>query len=145
MPTSNGRFGRLGKLASLGAQVGTDAIFRGVKKLAGSDEGVVSTRAAERIVSALGELKGAAMKVGQIVSMEPDLLTPEVQAILARLQNQAPPMPYEKVAEMIAEELGDTPDALFEQFSREPLAAASLGQVHAAVTKDGGDVVVKVQ
>jgi len=85
------------------------------------------------------------MKLGQAASMDPDLFPPEIRAILARLQNEAPPMPYERVAQVIEDELGGSPDALFAEFRREPMAAASLGQVHRARLHDGREVVVKIQ
>ncbi|AKQ69366.1 Ubiquinone biosynthesis monooxygenase UbiB [Myxococcus hansupus] len=140
-----GRFNRLRKLAGLSMQVGTDVLKSGAKRLAGGAPDLLSKEAAEKLVSTLGELKGAAMKLGQAVSMDPDLLTPEVRQVLARLQNQAPAMSYAQVARVVEEELGAPPEALFREFSQAPLAAASLGQVHRAVLEDGRAVAVKVQ
>ncbi|HVP61669.1 MAG TPA: AarF/ABC1/UbiB kinase family protein [Myxococcaceae bacterium] len=139
------RLARLRKLAGLGAQLGSDALTRGVKRLAGADPSSLSKGTAEKLVRTLGDLKGAAMKLGQAASMDPDLFPPEVRAILSRLQNEAPPMPFERVAAVVEDELGGSPEVLFAEFSREPMAAASLGQVHRARLRDGREVVVKVQ
>jgi predicted unusual protein kinase regulating ubiquinone biosynthesis (AarF/ABC1/UbiB family) len=141
----SGRFRRFAKLAALSAQLGTDALARGVKRLAGADPTMLSKGTAEKLVATLGELKGAAMKFGQAVSMDSDLLTPEVRAILARLQNQAPSMPYENVARVVTQELGRPPEEAYQHFEHEPMAAASLGQVHRAQLSDGREVAVKVQ
>ncbi|MBI3184365.1 MAG: AarF/ABC1/UbiB kinase family protein [Myxococcales bacterium] len=140
-----GRFARFRKLASLSAQLGSGVLSRGVKRLAGADPSMLNKGAAEKIVATLGDLKGAAMKLGQAVSMDPELLTPEVRAILAKLQNQAPSMPYEQVRRMVEEDLGAPPERLFRDFEPEPLAAASLGQVHKAHLHGGREVAVKVQ
>ena len=140
-----GRLTRLRKLAGLSAQLGADVLKTGARRLAGQEPELITKGMAEKLVATLGELKGAAMKFGQAVSMDPDLLTPEVRQVLARLQNQAPAMGYDTVARVIREELGAPPEALFREFHREPLAAASLGQVHRAVLEDGRPVVVKVQ
>ncbi len=98
-----------------------------------------------RIADTLGELKGAAMKLGQMASTNSDFLPPEVAQALAALQKQAPPMDWEVIEEVITSELGDGPERLFARFEREPYAAASIGQVHRATTDDGREVVVKVQ
>lgn len=97
------------------------------------------------MVATLGELKGLAMKAGQMMAMDPDHLTPEIRTLLARLQNQAAPMSFHTVASVVERELGSTPRNAFADFSEAPLAAASVGQVHGARTHDGRDVVVKVQ
>ena len=98
-----------------------------------------------RIARTLGELKGAVMKVGQMASVVTELLPPEISQALAKLQKDAPPVPFEVIAEQIERELGSPPELLFERFDREPFAAASIGQVHRAKTDDGREVVVKVQ
>ena len=139
------RLARLRKLASLGAQLGSDALTRGVKRLAGADPSSLSMGTAEKLVRTLGDLKGAAMKLGQAASMDSDLFPPEIRAVLARLQNEAPPMAFERVAEVLEDELGGSPDALFAEFSHQPMAAASLGQVHRARLLDGREVAVKIQ
>lgn len=143
-PTT-GRFGRLAKLAALSARVSGDVVSRGVKRLAGADASLLGASAAEKLVATLGDLKGLAMKVGQAVSMDPDMLSPEVRAVVARLQNQAPPMPWATVREVVTQELGRTPEEAFGSFEQPPLASASLGQVHRATLKDGTPVAVKVQ
>jgi predicted unusual protein kinase regulating ubiquinone biosynthesis (AarF/ABC1/UbiB family) len=139
------RFKRLSRLAGLGAALGTDAVARGVKRLAGTDPTGLSLATAEKLVATLGGLKGAAMKLGQAASMDPDLFSPEVLGVLSRLQNEAPPMPFDRVRAVVEEELSASLEALYAEFSPEPLAAASLGQVHRARLRDGREVAVKVQ
>ncbi|MFB6352097.1 MAG: ABC1 kinase family protein [Bradymonadaceae bacterium] len=102
-------------------------------------------RNGERLAETLGELKGAVMKVGQMASVATDLLPDELAEPLEELQRDAPPMPYEVVADQIESELGAPPGVLFDDFDVEPFASASIGQVHRAVTDDGREAVVKVQ
>ncbi|ATB30692.1 ABC1 kinase family protein [Melittangium boletus] len=144
LPTQ-GRFTRFRKLAGLSAQLSADVLKSGARRLVGQEPELLSMSAAEKLVSTLGELKGAAMKFGQAMAMEPEMFSPEVRQVIARLQNEAPPMPYALVERVIREELGDAPEKLFREFSQAPLAAASLGQVHRAVLHDGREVAVKVQ
>lgn len=97
------------------------------------------------IADALGEMKGAVMKVGQIASQMQDILPKGVADALSVLQKNSPPMPWETIRAQIRRELGDEPDVVFAHFDSEPFAAASIGQVHRARLQDGREVVVKVQ
>lgn len=101
-------------------------------------------RNAHRLVATLGELKGAAMKVGQMLSLQDAFLPPEVAAVLRALQKETPSLPLEMVEDQLEAELGD-PLQLFATFEPEAFAAASIGQVHRAVLRDGRRVAVKVQ
>jgi predicted unusual protein kinase regulating ubiquinone biosynthesis (AarF/ABC1/UbiB family) len=105
----------------------------------------VVLRTAEDVTRTLGEMKGAAMKVGQVLSLMAGVVPPEMAGQLATLHANAPPMDYRLVERVVAEELGGSPQTLFRKFEREPFAAASIGQVHRAVTRDGERVAVKVQ
>ncbi|MEA2427787.1 MAG: hypothetical protein QOF37_1415, partial [Thermoleophilaceae bacterium] len=105
---------------------------------------------AEKMVDALGQLKGAAMKIGQLASfIDTEFLPPEYRELyqekLADLRSSAPPMPWKKVREVLEEEWEEPPEDPFEHFEEEAAAAASIGQVHRATLPDGRKVAVKIQ
>lgn len=100
---------------------------------------------ARQIVDTLGEMKGFAMKVGQMASYLDFAVPEEVRDVLATLQRSTPPMAPRVVAEVFVEELGATPRKLFAEWSPQPFAAASIGQVHRARLTSGEAVAVKVQ
>jgi predicted unusual protein kinase regulating ubiquinone biosynthesis (AarF/ABC1/UbiB family) len=102
-------------------------------------------RNALKIVEGSQELRGAFMKLAQILSMRDDILPTEALKILSVVQSQVPPMDYALIRKQVKKELKGTPEQLFASFDEEAFAAASLGQVHAAVLKSGEEVVVKVQ
>jgi len=94
---------------------------------------------------ALEELGPTFVKFGQILSTRPDLLPPTYIAELSKLQDTVPPVPWEVIRQTLTEELGVTPEQLFAVIDPQPLAAASLAQVHAATLHSGEEVVVKVK
>jgi predicted unusual protein kinase regulating ubiquinone biosynthesis (AarF/ABC1/UbiB family) len=102
-------------------------------------------RTAEDVTRTMGEMKGAVMKVGQVLSLMTGIVPEEMAGQLAGLHANAPPMAFELVEQVFRQEYGEPPTALFKKFDREPFAAASIGQVHRAVTRDGERVAVKVQ
>ena len=102
-------------------------------------------RTAQDVAAELGQMKGAMMKVGQLLGFILESLPDDAQAALATLQADAPPMAPSLVEATIREELGAPPERLFLDWSPAPVAAASIGQVHRAVLRDGRVVAVKVQ
>ena len=154
IPTSRvGRTAKVGRLAAGQAikQAGTRAA-----NVARSDEGKRAAlerrhiEAAEQIVTVLGTMKGAAMKVGQVISfLDVGLVPPEYQEEfqkkLAALRDAAPTVTFKEMGKVIEEELEGELSDVFEDFDREPIAAASIGQVYKATLLDGRDVAVKVQ
>jgi predicted unusual protein kinase regulating ubiquinone biosynthesis (AarF/ABC1/UbiB family) len=102
-------------------------------------------RTAEDVARELGNMKGAIMKAGQMISFIAEGLPPEAQAALATLQADVPPMAPSLAERVVREELGGEPLDLFLDWNPEPIAAASIGQVHRAVLHDGRLVAVKVQ
>ncbi|HJZ09754.1 MAG TPA: AarF/ABC1/UbiB kinase family protein [Trebonia sp.] len=109
----------------------------------------IQQRTADQVFRVLGELKGGAMKLGQALSIFEAALPPELaepyRATLTRLQESAPPLPVSSVHRVLAGDLGPEWRSQFISFDDTPAAAASIGQVHRAVWKDGRAVAVKVQ
>ena len=101
---------------------------------------------ARRLAARLARLRGAAMKLGQLVSLQgEDILPPEFAQALAVLRAQATPMPTEQLRRVLGREYGKGWERRFSTFDYDPIAAASIGQVHRATTPDGRDLALKIQ
>lgn len=147
----SGRLSRFAKLGSLATGVAGGMLAEGARQIAKGNrpkasEMLLTPGNAKRITDQLAQLRGAAMKVGQIMSMDTgDLLPPEMTDILARLRSDAKSMPLSQLNTVLEAGWGKGWNLKFKQFSFEPVAAASIGQVHSAHTKDGRHLALKVQ
>ena len=99
----------------------------------------------ERIRLAFEELGATFVKLGQVLSVRPDIVPPEYVAEFEKLQSRVPPFPYEEVRKVIVAEFGQPPESMFKSFDSTPIAAASIAQVHYAVLPSGDRLAVKAQ
>src|SRR5215210_6214647 len=150
---------RLGRSARLGGLVaGQSARWVGTRAAnalrspdrAEAATGERATALARELVEQLGQMRGAAMKVGQVLSTIDFTALPEEERenfkqTLAQLRDDVPPLPYKRLEKLLREELGERPAVVFAEFEEEAFAAASIGQVHRARTRDGQAVAVKIQ
>jgi len=157
-PTTRfGRLARLGRLAPRAFPIAAEAVRRAVGGKRTEDEQLEARqkliqnakRTADAMLKTLGEMKGLPLKLGQMASYIDGLAPPgyedKLQRVLVRLQQQAPPLSPEAAIRVVTEDLGARPEDVFGEWEREPFAAASIGQVHRAVTRGGEKVAVKVQ
>lgn len=146
--------GRLARMAGFGRLAGGVAggmLAEGARRLAAGerpsiDQLILTPANANRLADRLAHLRGAAMKLGQIISMDAgDLIPPELSAILARLRDQAQRMPPQQLDRVLTAQWGAGWRRQFRHFEAAPMAAASIGQVHRATLPDGRLLAIKVQ
>lgn len=151
-PVPTGRLRRLWSLGTLQAKIAAAYLAWWLRSGFQDDEarrkGLEETHvaAAIAVLGRMSYLRGAVMKVGQVLAHWPDVLPEAFSEVLGRLHSEAPPMHYALVRETLRRELGGDPEEVFAEFETEAFAAASLGQVHRARLRgDGRRVAVKVQ
>ena len=145
------RAARLGAFGRLAGGVASGMLGEGARRLARGERPrmrdlVLTPGNVGRLADRLSHLRGAAMKLGQMISMDAgDLLPPELAAILAQLRSQAHRMPPEQLRRVLDSEWGPDWRRRFARFNATPIAAASIGQVHRATLPDGRELAIKVQ
>ena len=144
-----GRLERLARIGLLAGEIVVGGVAESVRRLAGgeSDAGLFVTQEnAQRLAKRLSGMRGAAMKLGQMLSMEgEDLLPPEVADALSVLRADGDAMPASQLRRVLGRAWGTGWQKRLREFDWEPIAAASIGQVHRAVTLDGRELALKIQ
>ena len=150
-PIPQTRLGRLARIGVAAGELAMGAAAEGLKRLSRGQApefgaALLSAANAEKLAARLARLRGAAMKIGQLVSLQgEDVLPPEFAKALEVLRSQAAPMPAHQVRRVLGREYGKGWERRFARFDWEPVAAASIGQVHRATARDGRELALKIQ
>jgi len=146
-PSTKFQRGRI--FAKTGIKVGSNYASHYLKNLTGNgkqeDRSDLHRKTAEQVFGEFAKLRGTALKIAQTFSVDQGFLPEEFSDVMTQAQYNAPPINRSLVRSIIKRELGSYPEQLFQSFESEAVAAASIGQVHKAVLKDGTPVAVKVQ
>ena len=149
VPTT--RLGRIVRLGFTAGELTLGGITEGIRRMTGlapedAVSAFMSTKNARKLAKRLAGMRGAAMKMGQMLSMESaDFLPPEFADALAVLRDSADSMPATQIRRVMGREYGKGWESKFAHFDYEPVAAASIGQVHRVTTLDGRDLALKIQ
>lgn len=143
-------FSRFLKISGMATKVGLSFLGNKTLSLILGEDSAAAKEAefwianGERILQTLGSLKGGAMKVGQMLSLQESFLPPEFIQVIRLLQKEAPPVSFSIMETVLKEELPDY-HSIFQSIDPKPFASASIGQVHRGILHDGRDVAVKIQ
>lgn len=150
-PVPSGRLARFGRMARLATGIAGGMLAEGGRRIVRGDvprarDLLLTPANARRLAEQLATLRGAAMKLGQLLSMDDgDLLPAELRTILARLRSDARSMPRAQLEAELRKAWGKDWQGMFAEFDWQPIAAASIGQVHRATLPDGRKLALKIQ
>ena len=151
LPVRTGRLSRMSLLTSLAAGMAGGVVSEGLRRWRRGESWDLQQQAftpgnLNRLSNRLSEMRGAAMKMGQLLSMDAGhLLPPELAHILAGLRNDAHAMPLSQLEPVLTQAWGENWTQQFQRFSYQPIASASIGQVHEAITQQGEHLAIKIQ